>query len=338
MDTEALVVDALAELGIDARRLGGAADKGADLVLEADGVHTLVDVKRRSLVTDDVARRLLAEASRRGGVLLVVGDRVTESGRKLLTDSRAGYYDLRGRIALRTKTLVIDAEVEPVTERTERTHALSGRAGIEVATALLMDPSREVAVRELARTLGRSASTVSEILAALRRDGLVGDKNDVADTALFWAVADRWTAPRTYLATLPSPGDANLAKPLRLGLDDVAHDAGWALTDSAAAAAYGAPLAFRSGQVLDFYVPDDTVVRRATTLLGQAASPSQARATVKVAPVPAIVMQRVDLDTSPVEWPLAHPVFVALDLAQDVGRGREILSAWTPDDRWARVW
>lgn len=29
---------------------------------------------------------------------------------------------------------------------------------------------------------------------------------------------------------------------------------------------------------------------------------------------------------------------VALDLAQDTGRGREILDAWTPDERWTRVW
>jgi hypothetical protein len=38
---------------------------------------------------------------------------------------------------------------------------------------------------------------------------------------------------------------------------------GWALTDSVAAAAYGAPLVYRPGQVLDFYVPDLSVVRRA---------------------------------------------------------------------------
>jgi hypothetical protein len=44
------------------------------------------------------------------------------------------------------------------------------------------------------------------------------------------------------------------------------------------------------------------------------------------------------LATNPFEWPLAHPVFVALDLAQDTGRGREILDAWTPPERWARVW
>jgi hypothetical protein len=54
--------------------------------------------------------------------------------------------------------------------------------------------------------------------------------------------------------------------------------------------------------------------------------------------VPAAVRRRVDLDKSPVEWPLAHPLFVALDLAQDVGRGREVLDRWTPDTRWPRVW
>jgi hypothetical protein len=37
------------------------------------------------------------------------------------------------------------------------------------------------------------------------------------------------------------------------------------------------------------------------------------------------------------KWPVAHPLFVALDLAQDTGRGREILDAWTPTEG-TRVW
>jgi hypothetical protein len=110
------------------------------------------------------------------------------------------------------------------------------------------------------------------------------------------------------------------------------------LTDSVAAAAYGAPVALRSGQLLDFFVPDQSTLRRATTLLGAATTTSQAQATLRVAPVPAVVKNRVDLDTDSTEWPLAHPLFVALDLAQDVGRGREILDAWTPDGGWTRVW
>jgi DNA-binding transcriptional ArsR family regulator len=269
---------------------------------------------------------------------MVVSDRVTATARTLLTSRGAGYYDLRGRLALRTDRMVIDAEVEPVKGRAERTNALNGQAGLEVATALLMQPARAVAVRELARELGRSPSTVSEVLAALRREDLVDTTNVGANPQLFWQVADRWKSPRTYLAQLPSPGDASLVKPLRLGLEDATHEAGWALTESIAAAAYGAPAAVRSGQLLDFYVPDLALTRRATTLLGAAGSASAARCAVRVAPVPAVCRHRVDLDTNAIEWPLAHPLFVALDLAQDFGRGREILDAWTPDERWTRVW
>ena len=337
MDTEALLTDALAQLGVQARSAVGTPDEGIDLVIEPGGTH--VQVKRRALVTDEVARRLLLETpSLPGSVLLVVGDRVTETARRLLTEHRAGYYDLRGHLALRSASVVIDADVEPVSGRVERTHALSGTAGLEVATALLMEPSAGVAVRELARRLGRSASTVSEVLAALRRAGLVDDRHRVEGTELFWQVADRWPADRVHLARLPMPGDdATITTPLRLGLNDVENTVGWALTDSAAGVAYGAPLAVRTGQLLDFYVPDQVILRRATALLGAASPPSQARCVVRVAPVRAACSHRVDLP-SPFGWPLAHPVFVALDLAQDVGRGREVLDAWTPPERWARVW
>ena len=338
VDIEALVVDAFAQLGIEARLGTSTPDRSVDFVLDPEGAATLVQVKQRSLVTDDVAERLLDEVRPTGTTLLVVADRVTDAAREVLAARRSGYLDLRGRLAIRTDRLVVEADVEPVKERPERSDALSGKAGLEIATALLMQPERKVAVRELARELGRSPSTVSDVLAALRGDGLTDDRNAVVGTDLFWRAAERWPTKRIQLANMPPVGDATLSQPLRLGLDDPMHRAGWALTDSAAAAAYGAPLPFRSGQVLDFFVPDQVIVRRATTLLGSAVSASQARATVRVAPVPAIVEHRVDLDRNPTEWLLAHPLFVALDLAQDVGRGREILDAWTPDNRWARVW
>lgn len=338
MDTEALLVDALGQLGVQARQAVGVPDQGIDLVIEPGGTH--VQVKRRALVTDEVVRRLLTETpSPPGSVLLVVGDRVTERARRLLIEHHAGYYDLRGHLALRSPSVVIDADVEPVSGHVERTHALSGNAGLEVATALLMEPGAGVAVRELARRLDRSASTVSEVLAGLRRAGLVDERHRVEGTQLFWQVADRWPATRVHLARLPMPGtDATITKPLQLGLDDAENTIGWALTDSAAAVAFGAPLAVRTGQLLDFYVPDQAILRRATALLGTASSRSQARCAVRVAPVPAACSHRVDLVTNPFEWPLAHPVFVALDLAQDAGRGREVLGAWTPPDRWVRVW
>jgi hypothetical protein len=335
MDIRALVVDAFTELGIEARLPVGAPDGGPDLELDLDGSQAALRIKYRSLVTDDVAKRLLADARSVDEVVLVVGDRVTEAARKMLTSTRGGYLDLRGRLAVRAAGLVIDADVVPVKARAERSTALGGKAGLEVATALLMRPERPVAVRELAREVGRSPSTASDVLAALRRDGLIDATGAVASTDLFWQVADRWPVQRVLLATLPMADDPSSARPLRLGLDDVEHEPGWALTDSAAAAAYGAGLAVRSGQLLDFFVPDESVLRRATMLLGTAASAAQARATVRVAPVPAVAARRVRSESAP--WPLAHPLFVALDLAQDVGRGREILDAWTPEG-WARVW
>jgi DNA-binding transcriptional ArsR family regulator len=246
---------------------------------------------------------------------------------------------LRGHLALRSENLVIDADVEPVAGRVEREHALSGHAGMEVAASLLMTPTAGTTVRALARALGRSVSTVSEVLASLRRDGLVDGQHRVEGTQLFWQLADRWPDRRLYLTRLPLPDDgAAIISSLRLGLNDVETSTGWALTDSAAAVAYGAPLAVRADQRLDFFVPDQTTQRRAASLLGAAASSSQARCAVRIAPVPAVCSQRVDAATSSFDWPLAHPLFVALDLANDAGRGREILEAWTPPERWTRVW
>lgn len=336
MDAVELAVDALAQLGLAARPPGGGASGEVDLVLDPEGVATPLQVKRRSLVTDQVAERLLSDPTT-AQVLVIVADRITDAARGVLTARGAGYIDLRGRVAIRTDRIVIDAEIEPLLDRPARSHALSGKSGLEVAAALLMEPEREFPVRELARQLGRSPSTVSEVLAALRRDGLVDERNVATGTDLFWQLADRWSTRRTPVATAPNPDDSTFASPLRLGLDD-ASASGWALTDSAAALVYGAPIALRSGQALDFFVPDQATVRRATTLLGPAPSAALARATVRVAPVPAVVHCRVDLHRHDSTWPLAHPLFVALDLAQDVGRGREVLEAWTPGARWARIW
>lgn len=173
----------------------------------------------------------------------------------------------------------------------------------------------------------------------LNGDGLIDKRHRVTDSQLFWRVADVWSTFRTYLAALP-PHEASSAiqAPLRLGLDPV-DATGWALTDSAAALAYGAPLALRRDQVSDFFVPDDSSLKRAVRLLGLASSVTDAVASVRVAPVPAACEQRAFFGTPTIaRWPLARPLFVALDLAEDVGRGREVLDAWTPEPRWPRVW
>ncbi|MFI5843469.1 ArsR family transcriptional regulator [Catenuloplanes sp. NPDC051500] len=338
MAVEALLTDAFAQLGIVARAPTVTPDEGLELDLDVNGVQLAIYVKRRALVDGTVAERALKEPGPSDATLLIVGDRVTEDARGILTAGGAGYYDLRGRLALRARGLVVDAEVTPLRERPQRAGALRGKAGLEVACALLLRPGQGTAVRELARRLRRSASTVSEILSALRNDGLVDEMNAVTDSRLFWQLVDHWATPRVHLSQLPPPGDISLARALRLGLEEAESGTGWALTASAAAAAYGAPVAFRSGQILDFYVPDQAVLRRAMTLLGVAPTSALAHATICVAPAPVVVQSRLSPAANPLEWPLAHPLFVALDLAQDPGRGREILDAWTPTGGWPRVW
>src|SRR2546421_1419741 len=102
MDTEALVVDAFAQLGIDAHVPTGASDIGVDLVLDANGVCLALQLKRRALVTDSIAEEALRMHAPSAVTLLVIADRVTETARKILTTRQAGYYDLRGRLALRS--------------------------------------------------------------------------------------------------------------------------------------------------------------------------------------------------------------------------------------------
>ena len=330
MDTDELVIDALRQLGIEARLLVGAPRSG-DLVVGLEGFDVELELKRRSLVTDATASQLLDQVG--GGRLLVVADRVTESARELLTSRKAGYLDLRGRLALRTGPILIDAEVRPIKERAERVDGLSGKAGLEVAVALLLEPEKDASVRDLARELGRSASTVSEVLKALRRQGLVDEGNRVVGTELFWHVADRWSTPQTYVARLPDPGDPS-TKALRVGLDE---EVGWATVGSVPASGYGAPVVAREDQLVEFYVPDAATVRRGVTLLGAAPTAASAKASIRVAPVPAVLSHRTMPRGRTMKWPAAHPLFVALDLAQDQERGREILDAWTPTEG-VRVW
>lgn len=307
IDAEVLAIDALAQVGLESRLANGS-DQGLDLVLNVAGAQLAVQVRSRSLVDEDSARRLLRELQPADAVLLVVADRVTDAARRMLTAGRGGYLDLRGRLALRAEGVVIDVEVDPATACAARTSGLSGRAGLEVATALLMRPERAPAVRELARELGRSPSTVSEVLAALRGGGLIDADHTVPGSDLFWQVADRWPTQRVRLAAGPAVGDTSIVKALRLGLTDVEQETGWALTDSAAAVAYGAPVAVRSAESLDFFVPDEAIARRAATLLQTSELRSRAAAaTVRVAPVPAVVRQRVDLKGRGAGWPLAHP-------------------------------
>ena len=331
-----LLAEALESAGAPFAR-AETADTHADLVLTL-GTHRLpVQIKRWAIFPEHAVRANPAfrAAADQHGFRVVVADRIGQEARRALQEVGWGWLDRRGTLHLEGNGVFIHADVPPSVDRPGPREPLRTRAGLAVACSLLAQPTSDLGVRALAHELGRSPSTVSETLKALREDGLVDGATNSPSTELFWAVADAWPSTRENLAAGPAPGTGAVNATLSTGFDEIEQTTGWALTGTLAAAAYGAPIVTQADQAPDFYVPTAAVLRRARTLLGTT-TPAEAHATVRVAPVPAACSHRVDLSAE--TWPLAAPLFIALDLAQDAGRGREILADWTPPEPWTRVW
>jgi hypothetical protein len=103
------------------------------------------------------------------------------------------------------------------------------------------------------------------------------------------------------------------------------------LSGGRAAAALGAGVVLTASWPLELYVAD------AWALRNLAAEPPSGRARVVGASCPSPAALGLGPAGRRSGFPLAHPVVIALDLAQDRARGREILEAWSPP-RYARVW
>jgi hypothetical protein len=336
------LIAAAQSLGLETR-LSTGADQGHDAVVTVPGGGTVfLEIKTASLVTADSAPGQLRRWSisiEPDAVPLVVADRITADGRDQLTRAGWSWLDLRGHLRLVGPGLFVDSDVPTLTEPRPAREGLSGQVGIELAALLLLDPTTRIGVRSAAAALGRAPSSISEAYAALHVAGLVDAKRRPAVPELFWELAARWETASRDVATIPGEGRDRDTSALHIGFENVESTVGWALSDTMAAALYGAPVSMRADHPRDFHVPDHGTLRRAVQLLGPAVSPSARAARIRVAPVPLVCARRIDgTEWANDEWPLAHPLFVALDLAQDPGRGREILDAWTPREPWARVW
>ncbi|MCR6489899.1 hypothetical protein M8542_44515 [Amycolatopsis sp. OK19-0408] len=335
---------AVRSLGLDVRLERGSGDDPAHAIHVAlpDGKTVAVVVKTASLVNADSAvgqLRRWFETIGADAAPMVVAGRITADGRDRLNQAGWSWLDLRGHLRLTGPGLFVDADVPALSEPRSVRQGINGRVGIELAALLLSDPRPRLGVRDAAAELGRAASSVSEAFAALRAAGLVDAKRTPATPELFWELAEHWKPVSVDLASIPKPGGGRENSVLSLGFDDVESTVGWALTDTVAAVRYGAPISARADHPPDFYVPDQSVLRRATRLLGTAAEGPARAARIRVAPTPLVCARRVDATAWANEpWPLAGPLFVALDLAQDPGRGREVLDMWTPEEPWHRVW
>lgn len=319
-------------------------DQGIDGYLALPGNKPMpVHLKQASLVSAHGLADRLADWGRQappGVIRLILADRITGDARKVLREAGWGWLDMRGHLRLVGQGLLVDTDVPASSERTRKANPFAGSVGIEVAVAILLDPHRRIGIRHIANHIGRAPSSVSEAVAAMRAAGLVSAEGKPRTPDLFWELAATWRPQKLDVATVPH-NDVAVLQALRVNIDDF-DKAGWALGDTRAAAVYGAPVAIRSDHPYEFYVPDRQVLRRAGQLLGPAHNHDERAATLLVAPTPDICAHRKNPDgyanTNSEHWPLAQPLFVALDLARDPGRGREILNDWTPPEPWYRVW
>jgi hypothetical protein len=331
------VVAALASVGLSAQIANQNPDSEVDLVIDIRGVFLGVELKTASTVTPDWLRRWPAEPAGEGRVFLLVADRILSAARDLLRERGWGWLDLRGHLRLSGPGVLVDVDVPARAPARESVAPFSGAVGLELTCALLLEPGRQASVRGLAREIGRSASAVSVALDALRRDQLITKQGTPAIPELFWAAVSAWKPVSNEVARLSSIDDPAIAGVLRTGWADPISKVGWVLTDSLAAASYGAPVGVSAHYPPDFYVPDIVTARRAETLLGVPLNSEARGATLRVAPVPQVCSIRNRLKADQ-RWPLAHPLFVALDLAKDPGRGQEILNGWDPEKWGTRVW
>lgn len=300
--------------------------------------YSLVDLPRadhlaRSLDMSSRPHHLLHEH-----VPIVIGDRIVALARETLREAGISWFDLRGHLYINAPTLLVDVPTTRFAKPQDKTFAFAGRVGLAVAVDTLLTRPGKVKVRETARRIDASPSSVSSVMKSLRHEGLMDDQGAPDLKALFWATSRAWKPERIPVARYPYPDGPMRNPALRLGLS-APTEAGWALTGDVAAAHFGAPLGLPADAPPDFYLPSRAVLRLALSILGGVNDFASRRATIAVAPVPAACEGRLDTAGSRDEhWLLARPLFVALDLAQDVGRGSEILAGWDPEPVGSRVW
>jgi hypothetical protein len=314
---------AVADLAAAAGAVGVGVSTVGDrsLTLTFDDSDLELDVVPAAYATGPRVDEIVHGAASRNAVL--VADRITSEAREKLNAAGWGWLDRRGHLRLRAHGVLIDTAVEPSAgDGAPPTEPIRGRAGLAVAYRLLTNPTEPISPTR--SSLSFAPSTISEAVSRLRDTSLLEEDGTPLLPELFWVLADHWRTDRVWLAKEPPAEEAN------------GHDlesSGWCVSGTVAAAEWGAPVVSLVGAPPDLYVPGPAALNIAARRYGTAQDPHTAAASIAVAPVSDVTAHREPPRSQP--WPLAHPVAVALDLAQDRARGREILEDWSPPER---VW
>lgn len=319
---DAHAADAVDAAAMAVRAAGLAAETSEDGILRVQ-----IDDNYLELVTTAVAyctgerARDLTRRRRRGPAQLVVADRMTSEAKKVLSDAGWSWFDRRGRLHLHGPGIRVDVDV-PAANRVSVGPAtpIAGRGGLTVAYWLCAHPGDVLSPTKSAPSLRLAPSTISTAVRRLTDAGLVDEDGVGIFPELFWELADAWRPERTWLLARPDPKRHRVVDP---------GQPGWRRSGTAAAAAYGAPVVAAPRDTLELYVPGPVEVSIASRTYG-VAQPGIGPASIAVAPVAAVV----SAPPSPraIDGWMAAPILtVALDLAQDRARGREILEGWETD-------
>jgi hypothetical protein len=295
----------------------------ADLAVDL-GDRRTVDLLVRVLANAAPSRvRRTIDATPDSDVVpVLVADAIPAASRAALEEHGWGWFDRRGHVRLLAPGMAIDTVAAADRRRSRPRAAITGRAGIVAAYALLRDRRSPVAVRRTAEASGMSPSSVSRAVARLREAALVQRDGTALVPDLFWELAGVWPRQSTALKRTPVPGDS-----------DVGH---WVLSGDAAALVWGAPIVVSGDSPPELLVPAESDLRRALQRYGRAPSVLAGAAFVRVAPAPAVLEPVAVRGDS--GWPVAHPLAVALDLAADPTRGAEAVDGFTPPPPFERGW
>lgn len=252
----------------------------------------------------------------------IVAGKITAEARTALTEAGWSWLDRRGRLHLRGPAVRVDVDVpraDGATSSGESGPPIAGRGGITVAYWLCAHPGEALSPTRSAPDLSLAPSTISTAVRRLRDAGLVSGDGTGLFPELFWELAEMWRTNRVWLNVAPEPA-------VRRAVDRYAST--WRRTGTAAAVAYGAPVVTSEGGLVELYVPGPVEVSIAVRRYG-AAEPGTGAAALAVAPATAVTAGTGDEEVPLIGgWPAAPIVAVALDLAQDRSRGREILTDW----------
>ena len=323
-------------LGLDASR-SRRGDAGAYFVLALPGQGELVlEVKATAIPSTDLLQALGARVAG-GAKVVVVADQVSSGVRDALNQAGVGWLDRRGHLRITGDGLYIDAEVPPCSRgarpRTIERDPIKGRSGLAAAAALLLRPDDPIGVSEIGRSAGLNPSSITRAMASLAGGQLAERRGRGRYRALvpelFWALADAWPRDRTTVrwAMHPETSPDGLAHP---AFDP--GDSSWVAAGVRAAVEWGAPLVATADYPIELYVPDALVIRRIAAR-HQGGTGSE----VSLAVDPNGLVIANSFARPSFAWPLAHPLFCALDLTV-ASRDREALEQWTPPEEFARVW